>query len=76
MKQSLLDPPMAKKTKVEEDDSQPTRTATTKIDPELKRKAKVVATHKGLELGEYIDRVLRATVEGDYRRMFQQERDT
>jgi len=52
--------------------AQPKKT-TTKVWAELLRKANMVALHKGIDLFDYVDAILRPAVEADYARMIQAE---
>ena len=47
--------------------------ATTKVAADLHRKARIVALHRGQELFDYLDGLLRAPVERDYERMIKEE---
>lgn len=48
-------------------------TTQTKLARDVHRKAKIVATHKGVELYEYLDAILRPVVDRDFLRMIRDE---
>jgi hypothetical protein len=56
----------------EEGVSEPKKT-TMKVAPDLLRKARMVSLDKGVDLYDYIDTLLRAVVEADYRAMIDRE---
>jgi hypothetical protein len=47
----------------------PVKKTTTKVDPDVLRKANMVATFRGIDLFDYVHRILGPAVEADYREM-------
>jgi hypothetical protein len=64
--------PVAKKKPPE---SEPTRKTTTKVDEELIRKAKSIASIRGIDLYELIDGLLRPPIEEEYRRRVRDDKE-
>lgn len=74
MPSAVLDP-MSKKQKPPATDSaeHPKNPVTTKVDKELIRKAKTVASHREIDLFDYLDSVLTPAVEKDYYAIIREE---
>jgi hypothetical protein len=69
---AVLSVPMSKKRSAEADSAgEPSRAAktTTKVRSELIRKAKTVAAFRDVDLFDYLDQVLTATIDRDYGRI-------
>jgi hypothetical protein len=47
-------------------------TATAKVAADLHRKVKMIATHRGVEMFDYLDALLRPAVERDFERMLRE----
>jgi hypothetical protein len=72
MTAGLKEPNVSKKKRPPEGAGPPAKT-TTKVEAGLLRKANIVAIHRGLDLYDYLDGVLRPAVERDYARMIADE---